>query len=140
VRRPNAARMSRKSLAGAALLLLWACGSVDENAPPAWIDSPPQERAFIYAVGSYVGALYVEDNLSYALDRARGSLSKAIRSHVIADTMVRETETSSRMQSDVKVSTDHHLEKAEHVETWTDRSGERGRPGTVWVLIRVPRP
>lgn len=132
------ARVGRWAL-GLALLLLPACASADEAAPPAWIDAPPQVPGYIHAIGNYVGALYAEDNLRYALDKARGTLSKNLRSRVKSDTMVRETETRSQLDSEVQVTSDYVLENAEHVDTWVDDAGVRGRAGTVWVLMRVER-
>lgn len=119
--------------------LLAGCASVDHAPPPVWLDSPPTETGWIYGVGNYVGALYPEDNLKHALDQARGSLGKSLRARVVSDTHVRETESTSTIRSDVNVSADHLLENAEHVDTWVDVDGVRGRRGTVWVLMRVAR-
>jgi hypothetical protein len=132
-------RRHRAALLAAALAAA-GCASVDRLAPPPWLDAPPPgDNGWIYGVGNYVGALYPEDNLKYALDNARATLSKNLRSRVVSDTKVRETESSSSVRSDVNVTSDFVLEDAEHVDTWIDVDGVRGKRGTVWVLMRVGR-
>lgn len=134
--RPNA---SWQTAAAALVALAASCASVDRATPPGWLDSPPIEERFLYGVGTYVGALYPEDNLKYAMEVARGNLSHSMEARVISDTSVRETESSSRLRSETNVSSDYVLRNSEHVDTWVDVQGVRGKRGTVWVLLRVPK-
>jgi hypothetical protein len=119
------------------LLLAAGCASTPHD-PPAWISSPPLEPGYVHGTGSYVGALYPEDNLGYAMDNARAMLSRSLRSRVVNTTLVRDTDTSSKYSSETLVSTDYVLERSERVATWVDQHGQTGRRGTVWVLMRIP--
>lgn len=132
-----AARLPRAAVLAA--LLAAGCATVDRFAPPVWLDAPPSEAGYLYGVGNYVGSLYPEDNLKHALDNARTILSRNAESRIVGETNVRETESSSRIVSDVQVSSDNLLQNAEHVDTWIDVEGRRGKRGTVWVLMRVQR-
>lgn len=97
------------------------------------------DDAFIYGIGSYVGALHREDNQGYAMENARAMLSRNLRSRVINATNVRETEATSEISSETLVSTDHVLQNSELVSTWVDYQGRMGKRGTVWVLMRIAR-
>ncbi len=107
--------------------------------PPAWINNPPIDAGFFYGIGSYVGALHPEDNQGYAMEQARGMLSRNMQSRVINNTNMRDTEASSTIRSETLVSTDYVLQNSELVSTWVDYQGRTGRRGTVWVLLRIPR-
>lgn len=108
--------------------------------PPEWISKPPADAGYLYGIGSYVGSLHAEDNLAHATDQARGMLSRNISSRVQNETVLRDDERTSRMKSETTVSADFVLENSELVQSWVDYVGNTGRPGTVWVLMRIARP
>ncbi|HLU37766.1 MAG TPA: hypothetical protein VK081_00170, partial [Planctomycetota bacterium] len=68
-----------------------------------------------------------------------GMLARNLQSRVVNLTNVRETEATSAITSETLVSSDYVLQNAELVATWIDREGHTGRPGTVWVMMRIPR-
>lgn len=107
--------------------------------PPAWVNSPPMDEGYLYGIGSYGGALHSEDNQGYAMEQARGMLSRNLRSRVVNETNVRETEATSEIRSETLVSTDYVLQNSELVSTWVDYRGYMSKPGTVWVLMRIQR-
>jgi hypothetical protein len=124
-------------LLGACALL--GCASTTYD-PPAWINDPPIEDGFIYGIGSYVGALHPEDNQGYAVEQARGMLSRNLSSRVVNSVVVRETNAESSLSSDTLVSSEYVLKNSELVSSWVDYGGTTGRRGTVWVLMRIGRP
>ena len=131
-------RTSRISLALALLAPVACVASVYD--PPEWISTPPVDADYLYAIGSYIGSLHPEDNLAHSIDEARGMLSKNISSRVRNETVVRENEHSSRMKSETTVNADFVLKNSELLQSWTDYQGNTGRPGTVWVLMRIAKP
>jgi hypothetical protein len=108
--------------------------------PPAWVNAPPTEPEYLYGIGSYVGALHAEDNHGYAMEQARAMLSRNLQSRVVNTIDLRETEATSRLRSESLVSSDFVVQNSELVATWVDAHGQTGRRGTVWVLMRIPRP
>ncbi|MEZ5963216.1 MAG: hypothetical protein R3F56_05140 [Planctomycetota bacterium] len=122
----------------AAAALVAACAGTQAD-PPDWIYNPPMEDGYLHGIGSYVGALHSEDNQGYAMEQARAMLSRSLRSRVVNLTNVRDSEASSDIHSETLVSSEYVLQNSELVNTWIDYGGQTGRPGTVWVLMRIPR-
>jgi hypothetical protein len=119
--------------------LVAACCQSPVSEPPNWIYNPPLEAAYLYGIGSYVGALHPEDNQGYAMKVARTNLSHSLQSRVKNTTNMEETERASRIHSHTEESTDHVLQNSELVATWVDVQGTAGKRGTVWVLMRIAR-
>lgn len=107
--------------------------------PPEWVSNPPLEDNYLYGIGSYVGALHREDNQVYAVDQARAMLSRNLSSRVVSDSTVRETNADSSFRAETTVNSDYVVQNSELVSTWVDYHGQTGRPGTVWVLMRIAR-
>lgn len=119
-------------------ITLLGCASTAYD-PPAWIRTLPTEPEYLYGIGSYVGALHPEDNQGYAIEQARGMLSRNLASRVVNSVTVRETNSESTGTSETLVSSDFVLKNSELVSTWVDYGGYTGRRGTVWVLMRIGR-
>ncbi len=127
-----------RCLLALALVLPAACAATVYD-PPEWVASPPTDADYIYGLGSYVGSLHAEDNLPHAIEQARSMLSRNLSSRVTNETVVRDTENTSRMHSETTVSADFVLKNSELLQSWTDYQGRTGKPGTVWVLMRIPK-
>lgn len=105
--------------------------------PPTWIASPPVTDGYIYAIGQFVGALYPEDNLKYALEDARAKLADRLRAYVESASEVRIRGQDERFRSDTRIETRGELKNIEHVASWTDVDGTCGPKGQEWVLVRT---
>lgn len=143
MRRPPAAKGATgrhaPTLARVAAVVLAAACATTQVDPPDWIYNPPMEDGYLHGIGSYVGALHSEDNQGYAMEQARAMLSRSLHSRVVNLTNVRETEATSEIHSETLVSSEYVLKNSELVATWIDYSGQTGRRGTVWVLMRIPK-
>jgi hypothetical protein len=128
------------SLAAAALVLcLPGCASTSAESAPGWIDQPPLDDEYLYAIGAYHGALYPENNYVHAMTRAREEIAKNMQSRVQGSSVLKQSMTQTRWKSEVLVDADEVLEMAEVVDNWVDTRGAHSRRGTVWVLMRMPR-
>jgi len=125
--------------AGALLLCLPGCASTPAAEAPSWIDRPPYDGEYLYGRGAYYGALNPEDNFVHAMSNAREEIAKNLQSRVQGETVIRQTQASTRWKSSVLVDADEIIEMAELVDNWVDKWGLYGRKGTVWVLMRIPR-
>lgn len=131
------------AILGALLLVGCSLGPTAE-APgyeaPAWIDKPPVDSTYLYAVGTYWGSLNPADNEKNAIADATTRLAQAIRTRVQSLQSVKSDEGSVSAQGTALLEADGQVQNAQHLETWRDVDGLRGRSGSVWVLLRVERP
>lgn len=107
---------------------------------PSWIDRPPVDQAYLYAIGTYVGSLYPEDNRKNAHKDAIGRLSWQIRTHVVDRVQVTQGASSSTLKRKTDLNADNLVEISEVLEWWVDQDGQvqSGLPGTVYCLVRAP--
>jgi hypothetical protein len=131
---------ARRSLLLAALALcLQAAGC---SSVPDWIDTPPVNSRYLYAVGSYVGSLYPEDNRKNAEDDARARLARQMKTRVIERLRIRSWSTGASFDRRAELIAEASVKNSETVTFWVDTGGEvvDGVPGTVYVLVRAPMP
>src|SRR5690606_21424165 len=126
----------------ALLLIPTACSSLSsrqEATPaPSWINAPPVENGYLYAIGHFHGALFPEDNLKYALEDARAKLADRLRAYIESASEVRIRGESERFSSDTRIETRGEVKNIEHIATWRDVDGVFGPKGQEWVLVRAP--
>jgi hypothetical protein len=117
-------------------LLLGSCVSAGI---PDWIDRIPQDPAYLYAVGTYHGALDPADNRSLALDNARRGLALSMKARVVLLSESERSLSHQRWASAALVSSDQVLQHSQEVAAWKDWDGLYGPRGAYWVLIRIPK-
>lgn len=107
---------------------------------PVWIDRPPVNESYLFAVGSYVGSLYPEDNRKNAQKDAIQNLSAQIKTHVVDRLKITHGGASASMQRQAEMVADNLVENSQVLEWWVDREGliKDGLPGTVYCLVRAP--
>ena len=107
---------------------------------PEWIDNPPADRDHLYAIGSYVGSLYPEDNRRNATKEAIRNLSAQIRTRVKDRRTMTGAGNATMVRRRAEMVAENAVRNAQPVAFWVDREGrvEGGREGTVYVLVRAP--
>ncbi|MHC4472103.1 MAG: hypothetical protein ACYTDY_10330 [Planctomycetota bacterium] len=126
------------------LVLLASCAVTcsttrDPSVPPDWIENIPLESEYVYAVGSYHGALYREDNRKHAVKDARGALAQNLKARIRSTSKQKDFTSSGRTSTETRVDTDYVVKNSEEVASWTDIVGRISTRGTVWILMRVRR-
>ncbi len=109
---------------------------------PEWIDNPPYDDEYLYAVGSYVDSYYPEDNRKNAVKGARIALAKQVHTRVVSKLVDIRGLTWEQAVERAEQETDASVKNSQPVYYWTDEGGCRpnGKTGTVYVLLKAPMP
>ncbi len=138
-------RDSRRARAAGGVLALTLCVVSCSSAPgpggsaPDWVDAPPTDAAYLYGTGSFVGSFYTRDNEKNAIETAKKNLANRIRSDVVTASRIRYTTSGQSGTAESRATSEVQLQNVELIQTWRDLDGLRSKPGTVWVLVRVPK-
>jgi len=117
-----------------------ACSFLGGGRIPEWIDNPPADQEYLYAIGSYVGSLYPEDNRRNATKEAIRNLSAQIRTRVKDRLEMTGAGNATMVRRRAEMVAENAVKNAQPMAFWVDREGrvKGGRPGTVYVLVRAP--
>lgn len=123
------------------VLALMLCSSIGCGLlpPPGWVEDPPSQDGWIYAVGS-AGLTYDKNpstSEDLAFQRALDQLARQLRVQVTSMVTLKDTQSSSRFESDSMQFTEEELEWVQIRDKWVDRYGKLGRQGRVFVLVRM---
>ena len=121
------------------LLLLGALSGCALLPAPGWIENPPLEEGWIYAVGS-AGVTFDKNPATsedLALQRALDQLARQIRVQVTTHVSLTDTERASQFTSETSQFSEEELEWVQIRKKWVDRSGKLGDRGRVYVLVRM---
>jgi len=106
---------------------------------PDWLNSPPRDDKYFYAVGISGQTRNVKDAWVQSANRARAELGRTIIAHVSSKDTVISTSRSEYSKQLVEVLSDTELNYTEIIERWFDRYGSYGRPNHYYVLVRMEK-
>jgi hypothetical protein len=106
------------------------------------MDNPPVDDNYLYAVGSYVGAFYPEDNRKHAVKAAIANLGAQMRTRVKDRMVMTSSGGSASVARRAEAIADNAVQNAQPTAYWVDWEGDvdSNAPGTVYVLVRAPMP
>ena len=106
---------------------------------PDWLNSPPTDKSYFYAVGVSGQTRYVKDAWNQAIQRARAEIGKTVVTEVSSRDLVVSTENSDFSRQIIAAMSDTELHFTEVVERWYDAHGAYGPPNHYYVLVRMER-
>ena len=116
----------------------WGRPLTQGSRAPAWVDHLPDNgKGRLYAVGRCGPTYWPQDALNNAAEDARGKLALSLSSHV--EFLGQNVESNAREHTVQinKEASDVVLQNSRIEATWTDESGERDEPGSVWALAVI---
>ena len=116
----------------------WGRALAKGTRAPAWVDQLPENGAGrLYAVGRCGPTYWPQDAINNATEDARGKLALGLASHVEFLGANVETNTREKTVQINKEASDVVMQNSRIEATWTDESGERDEPGSVWALAVI---
>ena len=114
----------------------------DTSCPPDWYTNPPKSDKFIYAVGWSGPTLRPSKSREQALTRALARLAQQAETHIKSQMVIRQdmnrvTYSDSLTTSDINAKVKGFTIVAE--VTSQEGEGPLDRPGSTFVLIRIPK-
>lgn len=106
---------------------------------PDWLESPPVDDAYFYAVGVSGRTRHIKDAWSQAANRARAELGRTIVSHVSSQDLIISTSRGEYARQLIDILSDTELNYTEIVKRWFDECGSYGPSNHTYVLIRMDK-
>jgi hypothetical protein len=123
-------------------LMVLGCQSAPEpikEAPPGWLESIPNDKAYYYAIGVSGPTPRVSDAWDQAIERARAELGRMIISQISSRGTIISSSSGEYVREIVKILSDTELNYTEVIGRWADRCGAYGPSQHFYVLVRMEK-